>query len=236
MRVLVGCETSHQISSRFRARGIKAWSCDLLPADNPLYAPWHWQINVRTPLRLWRNFFDLFIVHPECTYMSSSGLHWNTRGRLVDGRPRSELTDEAVAFAIEMAEESGIENVLMENPIGCLSTRYRKPDQIIQPYEFGDDASKATCLWMKGKLTPIPINPLLYVPPRLVCDHCGTVFVYGMHKCLRCGSHEYKPRWANQTNSGQNALPPSKDRWKKRSETYPGIADAIVDHCIKVLA
>lgn len=218
MRLLVGCETSGRIRRAFAERGHEAWSCDLLPADDG--SAMHFQMDIRHVLYVMRGYFDMFIVHPECTYLSSSGLHWNKR------RPmRALLTEEAVKFAIEMAE-ADIPRVVMENPIGCLSTRYRKPDQIIQPYQFGDDASKATCLWLKG--VP-PLQHTTYFPPRLVCDDCGHVFAYGKHKCPACRSERYKPRWSNQTDSGQNKLPPSEDRWKLRSETYPGIANAMAE-------
>lgn len=216
MRVLIGCETSGKSRRAFAALGHEAWSCDLLPADDGSHM--HLQCDVRAALRLWQ--WDLFIVHPTCRYLSSSGLHWNARDP-----SREALTVEAVAFAVEMAETPHADKVVMENPIGCLSTRYRKPDQIIQPYQFGHDASKATCLWLRG-VPPLVIDPALYFPPRLVCLECKAVFVYGMHKCPACRSHRYLPRWGNQTDSGQNKLPPSDDRWKVRSETYQGLADA----------
>ena len=100
-----------------------------------------------------------------------------------------------------------VERIAIENPVGCISTRIRKYDQMVQPYEYGDDASKRTCLWLKGlpKLQP---NPGDYVSPRMV---------------------DGKPRWANQTDSGQNRLGPSDTRWKERSKTYPGIAKAMAE-------
>lgn len=205
MRVLVECETSGKVREAFRRRGHEAWSCDLLPADDA--SPHHFQMDIRRVLRAFPGYFDLFIVHPTCTYLCSSGLHWNKRGRIeADGRPRSVHTDEAVAFAIEMMSVD-IPRIAMENPIGCLSTRYRPADQIVHPYHFGDDASKATCLWLKG-LAPLVIDPSRYCAPRIVGG---------------------KKRWANQTDSGQNKLPPSEDRWKLRSETYDGIANAFAE-------
>lgn len=149
--------------------------------------------------------WDLLIAHPPCTYLCSSGLHWNNR---IPGRKA--LTDDAVAFAIGLMEQP-IPHIAMENPIGCLSTQYRKPDQIIQPYEFGEDASKATCLWLKN--LP-PLEPAEYIEPRLING---------------------KPRWGNQTDSGQNNLGPSKTRSKERSRTYQGIADAMADQWAKAI-
>lgn len=122
----------------------------------------------------------------------------------MDGRPRAELTEEAIRFAdLFITGAKHIPRRATENPIGCLSTRIRKPDQIIHPHQFGHDASKATCLWLVG--LPLLV-PTAQVKPRYV---------------------DGKPRWANQTDSGQNRLGPSPDRWKERSKTYQGIADAM---------
>lgn len=139
------------------------------------------------------------VAHPPCTYLTSSGLHWNLR--IPD---RAKETDKALAFVSELLS-APISRIALENPIGCISSRIRKPDQIIHPWQFGNDASKATCLWLKNLpgLTPTEI-----VLPRKVNG---------------------KDRWANQTDSGQNRLPPSPDRWKIRSITYPGIAAAMAD-------
>lgn len=195
-RVLIGCESSGRVREAFRARGHDAWSNDLLPADDG--SPYHIQADVLTLLE---DGWDAAIFHPTCTFLSSSGLHWNTRGRMVDGRPRAELTEEAVAFVLKLAA-APIPKIAIENPIGCLSTRWRKPDQIIHPWMFGDDASKATCLWLKGL-------PLLAPDGELPGGR--------------------KARRANQTPSGQNKLGPSPDRWKLRSATYPGIAKAFAN-------
>lgn len=197
MRVLVGCETSGKTRNAFAARGHEAWSCDLLPSDDN--SPMHLQLDIRQVLEVMRGYFDLFIVHPTCTYLCSSGLHWNKR---VPGR--AALTEDAIAFAVSMMQ-ADIRRIAMENPVGCLSTRYRKPDQFIQPYEYGHDASKRTCLWLKN--LP-PLQATEYVTPRYV---------------------DGKPRWANQTDSGQNRLPPSEDRWKLRSETYEGWSNAMAE-------
>jgi len=131
-----------------------------------------------------------------------SGLHWNGR---IPGR--AALTEEALGF-VRFLMDQPIPKIAIENPVSCISSRIRKPDQTIQPYQFGHDASKRTCLWLKG-LSPLPIDPALYVEPRMVNG---------------------KPRWANQTDSGQNKLGPSPDRWKERSETYSGIANAMAQH------
>lgn len=210
MRVLVGCEFSGVVRRAFRARGHEAWSCDFLPAEDG--SEFHIQGDVRSVLR---DSWHLGIFHPPCTYLSSSGLHWNKRGIEVDGRPRAELTEEAVEFARLFIEANWIPRRAVENPVGCLSTRVRKPDQIIQPWQFGEDASKATCLWLHGlpKLVPTKFHP-----PRLVV-----------------ADDKWVMRWANQTDSDQNRLGPSDDRWAERSKTYPGLAEAMADQWSTVM-
>lgn len=133
------------------------------------------------------------VAHPPCTYLASSGLHWNKR---VPGR--AALTEEALDF-VRMLMDAPIRHIALENPVGCISSRIRKPDQIVQPWMFGEDASKATCLWLKNLPPLVPTDPI------------------------------QKARYANQTASGQNKLPPTADRWKIRSLTYQGIADAMGD-------
>lgn len=196
MRVLVACEFSGVVREAFRLKGHNAWSCDLLPADDG--SQYHLEGDVLVVLGRDSNW-DLMIAHPPCTYLSVSGLHWNKR------RPeRAQKTEDALDF-VRTLLEAPVGRIALENPIGCISSRVRKPDQIIQPYEFGHDASKATCLWLKGLPT---LQPVTYVEPRIV---------------------DGKKRWGNQTDSGQNKLGPTADRWKLRSVTYQGIADAMAD-------
>jgi hypothetical protein len=192
MRVLVACEYSGTVRDAFLKAGHDAMSCDLLPTD---VAGPHYQGNV---MDIIDQGWDLMIAHPPCTYLCSSGLHWNKR------RPeRAKQTEDALDF-VRLLLAAPIPKIAIENPIGCISTRIRPPDQTVQPWQYGHDASKATCLWLKG--LP-PLRPTGFVEPRIV---------------------DGKRRWANQTDSGQNRLPPSADRWKIRSETYSGIADAMV--------
>lgn len=187
LRVLVACEYSGRVRDAFAQLGHDAWSCDLLPSERPGN---HLQGDLFDFVdRDW----DLLVAHPPCTYLASSGLHWNKR------RPeRAALTEEALGFVLRIASLP-IPRIAIENPVGCLSTRWRKPDQIIQPWQFGEDASKSTCLWLKG--LP-PLNPTMVI---------------------------LKDRYANQTPSGQNRLGPSADRWKERSRTYEGIALAMAE-------
>lgn len=221
-RVLVGCEYSGVVREAFRTRGHEAYSCDLLPSEDN--SDYHLQGDVREQLG---KGWDLAIFHPTCTYLCSSGLHWNKR---TPGR--QELTEEALAF-VRALLEAPINKIALENPVGCISSRVRKPDQIVQPHEYGDDASKATCLWLVNLPTLCPTNT---VEPRYVC--CSTVFNYALGKygCPNCnGSKAALPRWGNQTNSGQNKLGPSEDRWKERSRTYRGIANAMADQWGRLL-
>ena len=193
MRVLIACEFSGRVRDAFAAKGHRAVSCDFEPAETPGH---HVQGDVR---ELLNDGWDLMIAHPPCTYLTSSGLHWNKRDPT-----RQVKTDMALAFVMELMN-APIPMIALENPVGRIGTAYRKADQIIQPYQFGHDASKATCLWLKG--LPV-LKPTEYVPPRIVSG---------------------KKRWANQTDSGQNRLTPSPDRWKERSRTYAGIARAMAE-------
>jgi hypothetical protein len=158
----------------------------------------HYQCNVEDILHIG---WDMLIAHPPCTFLCSSGMHWTTRGL----RP-VEKTLDAIKFA-EMLWDAPIPKICIENPVGCLSTKSKlgKTYQTIQPYEFGDDASKKTCLWLKG--LP-PLVPTQFIPGRMVNG---------------------KMRWSNQTDSGQNRLGPSDKRSNERARTYPGIAKAMAD-------
>lgn len=189
--MLVACEYSGTVRDAFLRAGHEAMSCDLLPTDVP--GP-HYQGDVRDVLH---DGWDLMVAHPPCTYLCSSGLHWNKR---TPGR--AELTEQALEF-VRLLLDAPIKKIAVENPIGAIGTRITKATQTIQPWQFGHDASKATCLWLKNLPMLVPTE---IVEPRIVNG---------------------KKRWANQTDSGQNRLPPSADRWKIRSETYRGIADAM---------
>ena len=194
MRVLVACESSGVVRRAFTALGHQAWSCDLRPAEDGSIA--HLHDDVRAHLD---HGWDLLIAHPPCTYLSVSGMH-----RTVRGLRDPKLTEDALEF-VRLLMDAPIERIAIENPVSVISTRIRKPTQIIQPYQFGHDASKTTCLWLKN----LPkLKPTRYVEPRMV----GGL-----------------PRWSNQTDSGQNRLSPGCERWRLRSETYEGIAAAMAE-------
>jgi len=249
MKVLIACEYSGRVRDAFLANGHDAMSCDLLPTEVP--GP-HYQGSVTDVIN---NGWDLMICHPPCTYLAVSGMHWTTRG-LRD----PSLTEDALAF-VQLLMDAPIARIALENPISVISSRIRKPDQIIQPWWFGEDASKKTCLWLKGlpPLIPTSIYPpkgwslIQYAADMLECEDCGEPF------CPECNTHYAEcscigpmeddviikeingfffgtrdsspsnPVWGNQTASGQNNVPPGPDRWKERSRTFQGIADAMAD-------
>lgn len=213
MRILVACEFSGIVRSAFRKRGHDAWSNDLLGAADG--SPHHIQADVLTVLN---DGWDLMIAHPPCTDLAVSGAH-RFREKIADGRQQRALD------FVRRLLDAPIPRIALENPVGVISSKIRKPDQIIQPYEFGHDASKKTCLWLKDlpKLVPTRLiegryacaDKHVWASPRASCPECGNM---------------YKRRvWGNQTPSGQNKLGPSEDRWAKRSYTYPGIAEAMAE-------
>ena len=190
MKLLVACEYSGVVRDAFAGKGWNAWSCDTLPTES---IGNHYQSDV---LDVIDNDWDLIIAHPPCTYLCSSGLHWNKR------RPgRQKQTNEALNF-VSLFLNNKVKYLALENPIGCISSQIRKPDQIIQPWQFGHPESKSTCLWLKN-LPKLTHTNVLSKP--------------------KCGY------WDNQTPSGQNKLGPSSTRAKERSKTYEGFAAAMAE-------
>jgi hypothetical protein len=177
MRVLVACEYSGTVRDAFRARGHDAWSCDLLPTERP--GP-HYQEDVREVIADMQ--WDLMIAHPPCTHLAVSGARWWKDKLFEQG--------EALDF-VRFLMDAPIPRIAIENPVSKISTAIRKPDQIVQPWQFGHGETKATCLWLKGL-------------PKLV----PTDIVDGREARI-------------------HKMPPSADRWKERSRTYQGIADAM---------
>lgn len=178
MKVLVACEYSGAVRDAFRARGHEAMSCDLLPTDKP--GP-HYQGPVQDILG---EGWDLMIAHPPCTHLAVSGARWF--------KDKQAEQAEALAF-VRLLLDAPIPRIALENPVSIISSRIRKPDQIIQPWQFGHGETKATCLWLKGL-------------PKLV----PTDIVEGREARI-------------------HKMPPSADRWKLRSATYQGIANAMAD-------
>ena len=261
-RVLIACEYSGRVRQAFRNRGHDAWSCDLLPADDG--SPHHYQGDC---FDLDWSGFDLVIAHPPCTYLTIAA-EWAYKddpGRVMKpgslfGEARREARREALAF-IERIWNQPVSRLCVENPVGVINKSLPampKP-QYIQPWWFGEDASKKTGLWLRG-LPPLTQHHTPKAPRgwELVqytadcdpdsdgwcgvrdvdpaqCDYIGPTeddVNYRVIDGVMFGTrlHPAPPmRWSNQTDSGQNKLPPSADRWKLRSTTYQGIADAMAE-------
>jgi len=188
MRVLIACEYSGTVRDAFIAQGHDATSCDLLPSDRPGQ---HYQGDI---VDILRDDWDLMVAHPPCTHLAVSGAK-HFAAKQADGRQAAALD------FVRMLLAAPIPRIALENPVSIISTKIRKPDQIIQPWMFGHEATKTTCLWLKGL-------PLL-APTNVVGK--GARHVTKSGKSL--------PTWYN--------LPPSADRWKIRSATFQGIADAM---------
>jgi len=187
MKVLIACEYSGAVRDAFINNGHDAMSCDLLPTD--VDGP-HYQGDVFDVIN---DGWDLMIAHPPCTHLAVSGARWF--------KDKVKEQAESLEF-VRRLMDAPIDKIVIENPISIISSRIRKPEQIIQPWMFGHPEAKATCLWLKGL-------PTLSATDVLTKPECGY--------------------WSNQTPSGQNKLGPSKDRWKERSKTYQGIATAMAN-------
>lgn len=177
MRVLVACEYSGRVREAFRRTGHDAWSCDLIESED--CSPYHLQIDA---LLLLHDSWDLMIAHPPCTHLAVSGARWF--------KDKQQEQQDALKF-VRLLLDAPIPKIALENPISIISSRIRKPDQIIQPWQFGHGETKATCLWLKGlpKLTPTNV-----VEGREARVH---------------------------------RMSPGPDRWKERSRTYSGVAEAM---------
>lgn len=212
MRILVACEESQAVTKEFRRLGHEAYSCDLLPVSGG-HPEWHFQDDVFNVIT---KGWDLMIAHPPCTFLSGSGVQWLSHPEdkglpFDDRRPhpkylnrRQDMLD-SVEF-VKALYNAPIEHIAIENPVGLLSSRWRKPDQIIQPWMFGDEATKTTCLWLKNL-------PLLRATD-IVGKGERTVFASGK-------SH---PKW--YADALKNAKT-KEERQTLRSKTFPGIARAI---------
>lgn len=197
MNVLIACEMSGVVRRAFRDAGHTAWSCDILPAEDG--SPYHHQGDVRQILNE-ENAWDLVIAHPPCDYLTISNNGPMTHGcSLYTADEAKVLRANAIDFFMAMVNAPAA-RVCVENPVGVMSKQYRKPDQYVQPWEYGHPESKKTGLWLKNLPKLVPTNVL----PLPACGH-----------------------WDNQTPSGQNKLGPSADRKKLRSNTYEGIARAM---------
>lgn len=217
-KILIGYSACPLTRQAFEAHGHDVWTCDLLPSRDD--SDKHLQIDIWHALLQWK--WDMAVLHPMCTYLTVSaawaysdpdydkypgvGYHQKVKSGTLTGWPRRHEREKAIKNFRELL---GLPfPVAIENPaVSFINKAIRPPDQVIHPHQFGDDASKATGLWLKG-LPPLEIDSALKVEPRMV---------------------DGRPRWGNQTDSGQNSLSPSETRWLERSATYPGIAAAMGD-------
>lgn len=199
MKVLVACEYSGRVREAFKKLGHDAWSCDLLPTDIPGN---HYQCDV---LDIINNGWDLMIAHPPCTHLAVSGARYFAE-KIADGRQQAALD------FVKMLMDAPILKIAIENPVSVISSKIRKPDQIIQPYEYGYPETKKTCLWLKGLPKLVPTN---IVEPEFIIAN----------------GKKYSP-------THYKSYRDQATRAHIRSLTYQGIADAMANqwggHCEKL--
>ena len=206
MKVLVACEESQIVTKEFRALGVEAYSCDILPCSGG-HPEWHIQGDAIKEAYSGR--YHLMVAHPPCTYLAVSGARWmyNKDGSV--NQDRFEKQKEALFFVKQLLD-APIKHIAVENPVSVISSQIRKPDDIIQPYMFGDKATKTTCLWLKNL-------------PKLQATNVvekGDFFEW----VDKNGKKKRQAQW------DMNALSKAKspeERRILRSKTFPGIAKAI---------
>lgn len=207
MRILLACQKSGYLRELLREAGHDAWTCDTARAEDD--SVWHMRCDVLKILDPRLYGWDAMIAMPECRDLCGSGMHWNNRGRRgMTPADSWAATEKAYEFATAL-RDAPIPHICIENSIGILSTRWGKPTQIVQPWWFGDDASKGTCFWMK-RFPPVRFTLETICPPRMVMF-----------------DGKLRARWSNQTDSGQNRLGPSPTRSADRARTFPGVARAL---------
>lgn len=193
MKILLACEESQTVTKAFRALGHEAYSCDILPCSGG-YPEWHIQKDV---IEVLKQDWDMIIAFPPCTHLASSGAAW-FKAKQADGRQQ-----QAIDFFMIFANHP-CEKIAIENPVGVMSSNYKKPNQIIQPWQFGDPYSKRTCLWLKGLPNLVPTE--IVQPGEMVTFESGRTM----------------PKWY----ADAWRLTPL-ERSKARSKTFPGIAAAM---------
>lgn len=196
MRALVACEESQAVTSLLRRGGVEAYSCDLLPTSGN-HPEWHIQADA---LEIAKMEWDMVLAFPPCTHLEVSGAAWFPEKQR-DGRQQS-----AIGFFLAFTALDHVPKVAIENPVGIMSRLYRKPDQIINPWQFGDPYEKRTCLWLKG-LPPLEPTKIVEPNPR-----------------IRYASGKSDPDWHSETRSLKGIA-----RSIARSKTFPGIARAMAD-------
>ena len=199
MKILIACEFSGTVREAFAAKGHDAWSCDIEPTDIPGN---HYQGDVKEILK---KGWDMMIAHPPCTYLTVTGNKW-FKPEYKDRFPtRQQDRKDAIKFFMMLAE-APIDKIVIENPIGIMSTTYKKPNQIIHPWQFGHEASKSTCLWIKGLPNLEPTN------------------IVGKGEFVTYKSGKRMTKWYADA-----ASKPPKERAKIRNTTFTGIAQAMAN-------
>lgn len=202
MKVLVACEESQEVCKAFRELGHEAYSCDIQDCSGG-HPEWHLRQDV---IPLLEEAWDLIIAHPPCTFLTVTGNRWFNVERYGDKAiQRQKDREEAIEFFMKFANAK-CEKIAIENPVGIMSTYWRKPDQIIQPYEFGEPYEKKTCLWLKG-LRYLQPTSIVSPPPRVYYE-----------------SGKSMPAW--YANAGRL---PKEERTRLRSKTFTGIAKAMAE-------
>lgn len=202
MKVLIACEESQAVCKEFRKLGHEAYSCDIVPCSGG-HPEWHLQQDV---LPLLKEKWDMIIAFPPCTYLTVTGNRWFNIDRYGEKaiqrhKDRKDAIDFFMAFA-----NADCEKIAIENPVGIMSSEWRKPNQIINPWQFGDAFEKKTCLWLKGLPELTPTN-IVEIPPRKKFD-----------------SGKSMPSWYAEAWHL-----PKEERAKLRSKTFPGIAKAMAE-------
>lgn len=207
MRILIGCEESQAVCSAFRERGHDAYSCDIQPCSG-IYPQYHYQRDIFDVIN---EGWDMLIGHPPCTYLTVTANKWlkdqpeRVSGKLV-GEKRRQAREGAIDFFMKLWE-APIPKICLENPVGAINSRLR-PNQIIQPYYFGDEAQKTTCLWLKN------LPPLFHA--RQVDLFNQDVTHVGKGEMVVFKSGNVMPKWYAENTCAKN-----------RSKTFPGIARAM---------
>lgn len=209
MRILLACEESQELTNRFRELGHEAFSCDILPSSGG-HPEWHLQQDVTGLLK---ERWDLIVAFPPCTYLTVTGNRWFNVERYGEAAiKRHEDRKDAIKFFLMFANAS-CDYIAIENPVGIMSSEWRKPDQIINPYEFGDPYEKKTCLWLKGLPKLVPTN-IVEPEPRKE------------FKSGKSMAGWYADAWRL----------PKDERAKLRSKTFPGIAEAMTTQWSKFIS
>lgn len=226
MKVLIACEFSGVVRDAFLARGHNAWSCDLLPTESPINngeTRGHLVMDALRVVTLAK--WDLMIAHPPCTHLSVSGARW-FKEKVASGEQGAALD------FVRALMDAPIPRIAIENPVSIISSKIRKPDQIVQPWMFGHGETKTTCLWLKGlpKLEPTDI-----VVPEWAVRADGSIHMSAKGK-RDSPTHFLTGRTTRILSGVQleqwnriHKEPPSPERWKNRSRTYSGLAAAMAD-------